>query len=96
MLSYTYRAKTDRGVQVCGDMLADGAETVVSTLRQKGYFPISVQRESRLAALLRSNAGLGTRVRTRDNVGNLSSWATLFTFRIEATVYVPLVTKGWP
>jgi type II secretory pathway component PulF len=93
MLSYTFRARTDGGLLVRGDMLAERREAVVNALKQKGYFPISIRRESRLAALLRSNAGLGTRVRTREKAIFTHQLATLLRAGVQLSVALQTLSK---
>lgn len=93
MLSYTYKAKTDQGVLVSGDMLADRPDAVVHALKQKGYFPISVQREGRVAALLRSNAGLGARVSTREKAIFTQQLATLLRAGVQLSIALKTLSK---
>lgn len=93
MLSYTYRAKTEQGVLVSGDMLADRADAVVHALKQKGYFPISVQQEGRLASLLRSNAGLGARVSTREKGIFTQQLATLLRAGVQLSIALKTLSK---
>jgi len=93
MLSYAFRAKTDGGLLVRGEMLAERREAVIGALKQKGYFPISIWRENRLAALLRSNAGLGTRVRTREKAIFTRQLATLLRAGVQLSIALKTLSK---
>jgi hypothetical protein len=65
MLSYIFKAKSSEGSLICGSMTADRREAVVSALKQKGYYLLSVEQQSRLSTILRSDASLGSRVSVR-------------------------------
>ena len=93
MLSYTYQAKTDGGVPVSGDMLAERREMVINALKQKGYFPISVRQAGRLATLLRSNAGLGARVGIREKAIFTRQLATLLHAGMQLSIALKTLSK---
>lgn len=93
MLSYTYRAKTDGGMLVSGDMLAERRETVINTLRQKGYFPVSIRREGRLAALWRANAGLHARISTREKAIFTHQLATLLRAGVQLSIALKTLSR---
>jgi hypothetical protein len=65
ILSYTFKAKSSEGALIYGSMTADRCEAVVSALKQKGYYLLSVKQQSRLSTILHSEAGLGSRVSVR-------------------------------
>jgi type II secretory pathway component PulF len=77
MLNYTFRAKNSEGVLISGDMQADRRETVVNSLKQKGYYLLSVEPEARLFTILRANTGFGRRVSLRDRAIFTHQLATL-------------------
>jgi type II secretory pathway component PulF len=93
MLSYTFRAKTDGGLLVSGDMLAERPESVINVLKQKGYFPISVRRENRLVARLRAGTGLGTRVSTREKAVFTHQLATLLRAGVQLSMALKTLSK---
>jgi type II secretory pathway component PulF len=93
MQSYTFKAKTDGGLLVSGDMLAERPANVVDALKQKGYFPIRVQREGRLAALLRSNAGFRTRVSTQEKAIFTHQLATLLRAGVQLSMALKTLSK---
>ncbi len=93
MLSYTFKARTDGGLLVCGEMLAERRETVINALKQKGYFPIHVGRENRLAAALRSNAGFGRRVRTREKAIFTHQLATLLHAGVQLSMALKTLSR---
>ena len=47
-------------------MIADRRETVVKTLRSKGYYLVSIKKEAKLLSLLHAGGGLTNRVGVRD------------------------------
>jgi type II secretory pathway component PulF len=93
MLSYTFKARTDGGLLVCGAMLAERRETVINALKQKGYFPIQVGRENRLAAVLRSNTGFGRRVRTREKAIFTHQLATLLRAGVQLSMALKTLSR---
>lgn len=93
MLSYTYRAKTDSGILVSGDMLAERREAVINALKQKGYFPVSIRREGRLAALWRANAGLHAHISTRDRAIFTHQLATLLRAGVQLSIALKTLSR---
>ena len=77
MLNYTYQARSNEGALVSGDMQADRRETVVSALKQKGYYPLRVQLQGKIAAVISKKAALGSRVSVRDRAIFTHQLATL-------------------
>jgi type II secretory pathway component PulF len=77
MLTYIFKAKNSEGALVSGQMPADRREAVVSALKQKGYYLLGVEQESKLSSLLRSNAGLRNRVSVREKAIFTHQLATL-------------------
>jgi len=77
MLTYIFKAKNSEGTLISGDMCADRRKTVVTALKQKGYYLLSVEKESRFLSFLRSNAALGNRVRVCEKAIFTHQLATL-------------------
>jgi len=93
MLTYTFKAKNNEGVLVSGDMAADRRETVVNTLKQKGYYLLSVEQQNKLSAILRSNAGLRSRVSVRDRAIFTHQLATLLRAGMQISIALNTLSK---
>jgi type II secretory pathway component PulF len=93
MLSYTFKAKSSEGVLVSGSMTADRREAVVSALKQKGYYLLSVKQQSRLSTILRSEAGLGSRVSVRDRAIFTHQLATLLRAGMQLSIALKTLAK---
>lgn len=77
MLNYTFKAKNSEGILISGNIRADRREVVVSALKQKGYYLLSVEPEAKLSAILRANTAFGGRVGLRDKAIFTHQLATL-------------------
>jgi len=66
MLTYSYRARDGEGVLISGSLLVEHREAAMAALRKKGYHPLRLEAEGRLAHFFRDGAGLGHRVSVRD------------------------------
>ncbi|MCK4795132.1 MAG: type II secretion system F family protein [Desulfobacteraceae bacterium] len=93
MLTYIFKAKTNEGALVSGDMRADRRETVVSALKQKGYYLLSIEPENRLSAILRSNAGLRSRVSVRARAIFTHQLATLLRAGMRLSIALNTLSK---
>ena len=93
MLTYTFKAKNSEGVLVSGDMAADRRETVVNSLKQKGYYLLSVEQQNKLSAILRSNAGLRSRVSVRDRAIFTHQLATLLRAGMQISIALNTLSK---
>ena len=51
MLTYSYKARNSQGEFVAGTLAAQRRETVITTLKQKGYYLLDVEIQDRLASL---------------------------------------------
>jgi len=78
---------------VSGSMTADRREAVVSALKQKGYYLLSVEQQSKLSTVLRSNAGLGNRVSVRDRAIFTHQLATLLRAGMQLCIALKTLTK---
>jgi type IV pilus assembly protein PilC len=93
MLTYTFKAKNNEGVLVSGDMAADRRETVVNTLKQKGYYLLSVERQNKLSAVLSSNEGIRGRVSVRDRAIFTHQLATLLRAGMQISIALSTLSK---
>ncbi|MHC4475959.1 MAG: type II secretion system F family protein [Planctomycetota bacterium] len=93
MLNYVFKARNNEGALVYGSIRADRRESVVNSLKQKGYYLLSVESESRLSALLGSNAGLRNRVRLRDKAVFTHQLATLLRAGMRLSVALKTLTR---
>ena len=92
MLTFTFKAKTDEGALVSGDMLADRRETVVSALRQKGYHLLSVEEQSRFLSIFRATEFLSNRVSVRERAIFTHQLATLLRAGMRLSVALKTLT----
>jgi len=93
MLSYTFKAKSSEGALVSGSMMADRREAVVSALKQKGYYLLSVEQQSRFSTILHSDAGLGSRVSVRDRAIFTHQLATLLRAGMQLSIALKTLAK---
>lgn len=93
MFTYIFKAKNSEGSLVSGNMAADRRETVVSALKQKGYYLLSVEQQSRLSTVLRSNAGLRSRISVRDRAIFTHQLATLLRAGMQLSIALKTLTK---
>ena len=93
MLTYTFKAKTNEGTLVSGDLRADRRETVVTTLKQKGYYLLSIEPENKISSFLRSNAGFGSRVRVKEKAIFTHQLATLLRAGMQLTTALKTLSK---
>jgi type II secretory pathway component PulF len=93
MFTYIFKAKNSEGSLVSGNMAADRRETVVSALKQKGYYLLSVEQQSRLSTALRSNASLRSRVSVRDRAIFTHQLATLLRAGMQLSIALKTLTK---
>jgi len=93
MLNYTYQARSNEGALVSGDMQADRREIVISALKQKGYYPLSVQLQGKIAAVMSKNAALGSRVSVRDKAIFTHQLATLLRAGMRLSIALKTLAK---
>lgn len=93
MLTYIFKAKTNEGTLVSGDIRADRRETVVNTLKQKGYYLLSVEQQNKLSSFLRQNAGLGSRVSVRERAIFTQQLATLLRAGMRLSIALDTLSK---
>ncbi|MHC4742278.1 MAG: type II secretion system F family protein [Planctomycetota bacterium] len=93
MLTFTFKAKNSEGTLVRGDIAADRRETVVNTLRQKGYYLLSVEKQGKLSSVLHSNAALRGRLNVRDRAIFTHQLATLLKAGMQLSIALKTLTK---
>lgn len=93
MLTYVFRAKNSEGAIVTGQMPAERREAVVNSLKQKGYYLLSVEQQNRLSAVLHSNAGFHRRVSIRDRAIFTHQLATLLRAGMQLSIALKTLSK---
>ena len=93
MLTYVFRAKNGEGALVSGRMTAGRRENVVNALKQKGYYLLSVEKEGRLAAFMRSDAGFRGRISIRDKAIFTGQLATLLKAGMQLSIALKTLSK---
>ena len=93
MLTYVFRAKNGEGALVSGRMAAERRDKVVSALKQKGYYLLSVEKEGRLAAFMRSDAGFRGRISIRDKAIFTGQLATLLKAGMQLSIALKTLSK---
>jgi type II secretory pathway component PulF len=89
MLNYTFKAKNREGVLICGDMSADRRENVVNSLKQKGYYLLSIEPESQLSSILTAIGGFHRRVSVRNRAIFTHQLATLLKAGMRLSIAYP-------
>ena len=93
MLTYIFKAKNNEGALITGEMMADRRENVISALKQKGYFILNVEQESKISSFFSSNAGLGKRVSVRERAIFTQQLATLLRAGMQLSIALSTLTK---
>jgi len=93
MLNYSFKAKNTEGTLVAGAMQADRREHVITALKNKGYYLLSVEPESKLVGVLRRGSGLGSRVTVRDKAVFVHQLATLLNAGIRLSGALKTLSK---
>lgn len=93
MLTYIFKAKTNEGTLVSGNIRADRRETVVNTLKQKGYYLLSVEQQNKLSSFLHQNAVLGSRVGVRERAIFTHQLATLLRAGMRISIALDTLSK---
>lgn len=101
MLAYVFKAKNNEGTLVSGNMRADRRETAVSALKQKGYYLLSVEPESKFLRFFRSDAGFRSHVSVRQKAVFTHQLATLLRAGIRLSIALNTLLKQteisiWP
>ena len=93
MFNYVFKAKNSEGALVSGAFEADRRQAAVTALKQKGYYLLSVERRSRLSAIISQNAKLGNRVRVKDKAIFTGQLATLLKAGMRLTMALDTLSK---
>ena len=93
MLTYVFKAKNSESTSISGHISADCRETVMTTLKQKGYYLLSVEQENKLLAILRLSAGVGSRVSVRERAIFTHQLATLLRAGMQLTIALNTLSK---
>jgi len=93
MQSYIYKARNNEGLLICGDMQAQHRENVISALKQKGYYPLSVHLQGKFAAVISRNTALGARVSTRDKAIFTHQLVTLLHAGVRLSIALKTLAK---
>jgi len=93
MLTYIYKARNSEGTLVTGDMVAERRETVVNNLKQKDYYLLSVEKQSRFSNILRSKAALCRRVSVRDRAIFTHQLGTLLRAGMQISIALRTLTR---
>ena len=93
MLNYIFKARNSHGALVSGDLCADRRETVINTLKQKGYYLLSVERQNKLSVFFRSNAGLARRISVKEKAIFTHQLATLLRAGMQLTAALRTLSK---
>jgi len=93
MQNFTFKARNSEGVLVVGDMQADRRETVVTTLKRKGYYLLNVKQQSRFAAVFRHKAQFPNRITISDRAVFTQQLATLLKAGMRLSVALKTLSK---
>jgi len=93
MQNFIFKARNSEGVLLTGTLTAASKPNVINSLKQKGYYLLSVQAESKISQLLTTNAGLGTRVKTKEKAVFTNHLATLLKAGMKLTMAIKTLSK---
>jgi len=93
MLNYTFKAKNGEGALVAGNMRADSRQSVINTLKQKGYFLLSVRPQNRLSDALGRQIGIRSRVSNNDKAIFTHQLATLLKAGMHLSMALKTLSK---
>jgi len=93
MQNFIFKARNSEGVLLTGRLTAASKPNVINSLKQKGYYLLSVQAESKISQLLTTNAGLGTHVKTKEKAVFTNHLATLLKAGMKLTMALKTLSK---
>jgi type IV pilus assembly protein PilC len=93
MLNYVFKAKNSEGILVSGEIHADRRETIVTILKKKGYYLLSIEAENRFSALIHSAGGLGNRVSVKEKAVFTHQLATLLKAGMQLTLALRTLSR---
>lgn len=93
MRNFVFKARNSEGVLLSGTLTAQRRGNVINTLKKKGYYLLSVQDESKISHFLNTNAGLTTRVGTKDKAVFTHQLATLLNAGMKITLALKTLAR---
>lgn len=93
MFTYAFEAKNPEGGLVSGDVEADHRQSAVTILKQKGYYLLSVERQSRFFAVCSQNLTLANRVSVKDKAIFSHQLATLLKAGMKLTTALNTLSR---
>jgi len=93
VLNYTFKAKNTEGTLVAGAMQADRREHVITAVKNKGYYLLSVEPEGKLVGALRRSSSLRSRVTVRDKAVFVHQLATLLKAGVRLSISLKTLSR---
>jgi len=93
MHSYVFKAKDSRGSLLSGDIQADRRETVITALKQRGYYLLSVEQQDRISAFFRHGLSLRSHISVRERAIFTHQLATLLRAGMQLTIALKTLAK---
>lgn len=93
MLNYVFNARNSEGTMTSGSLSADSRTTAVTALKQKGYYLLNVEPESKIAAFLHQKAGFAKRVGVKARAIFTRQLATMLKAGIQLTPALETLSK---
>jgi type II secretory pathway component PulF len=93
MFNYVFKAKTNEGVLISGDILADQRDVAINTLKQKDYYPLYIERENLILSFLRRNAGINWHVNVKEKAIFTQQLAVLLKAGMQLTSALDTLSK---
>jgi len=91
--TFAYQARNTEGMLVVGDMEAEARESVVRTLKDRGYYLLSVERRGRLWNVMQLAGQVGRPVSVRDMALFTHQLATLLRAGMHLSVALATLAK---
>ena len=93
MFTYSYKARNFSGSELSGQLQAQSRSEVVTALKQKGLFLLTVEPQSKLSALFTSGTQIGGRVSIKDKAIFTHQLAILLKAGMKLTTALKTLSK---
>ena len=93
MFTYVFKAKNCQGALFSGDIETESRQAVITALKQKGYYLLSIERQSRFSAIFGQNARLGKHVNVKEKAIFTHQLATLLRAGMRLTMALDTLSR---
>ncbi len=93
MFAHIFKARNSEGVLISGVLTADSRDTIAISLKKKGYYPISVERQNRLSAVFQKNAAFHVHISVKEKAIFTHQLAVLLRAGMHLSVALKTLSK---